>query len=687
MDDYLEQYLLKRNFRKTPEPAGGVVEEAGNASFVVHRHDARSLHYDLRIAHNGRLICWAVPRGFTYEPSAKRLAVHTEDHPINYISFEGIIPRGEYGAGSMNIWDLGTYRLARGGDLDVAVAGGDLKLRFYGRRLRGEWHLVKLKKERKDEWLVFKARDAYQGAAWDALLSLDLSRQPEADLPGAVMPMKYGSITRPFTDPEWGFELAHEGLRVMCVKQGDEISFIKNGSVVPESDYLVDRLSFLRDTAPERAAIDGIIASVDSRGLSSRQNLERIMEDRTPAANLYFYMVDVLNFDGYDVTGMPYTGRKVLLSLAAGRHPRLPAVDFLKGNGELLAAEAKRAGVEALVAKKLDAPYVEGESDLWKLVDLAGVDAARAGAADAVAPGPAITVTNPEKIFFPGLNLTKKDLVYYYNEAADLIMPWLKDRPVHILRFPDGIHGQSFYQKHLPGEDPALFEFITPPGREGEQAYFICRDRSALLHLVNLGSIDLHVWFSRKQDPDNPDWIAWDLDPKQASFSEVIRIAKETGKILRGIGLTPFIKTSGKSGLHILVPVRPEYTYEQTRMFSESVARIVAREFATIATVERNIEARGGRVYIDFLQNRRGQTLAAPYTVRPVPSAAVSMPLEWEELDGDLSIDRFTLENAMERVSRKGDIFHDILTTRQTLDTAIQKLDGLVKNISSGGNQ
>jgi bifunctional non-homologous end joining protein LigD len=167
MDDFLQRYLQKRNFKKTPEPGGTFTEEMEGSSFVVHRHDARNLHYDLRIAYKGRLICWAVPKGFSYDKSAKHLAVHTEDHPIQYLSFEGLIPKGEYGAGSMNVWDIGTYALIKSEDLEAALLKGDVKLKFSGRRLRGEWHLVKMK-NKKDEWLIFKAHDTYQDERWSS---------------------------------------------------------------------------------------------------------------------------------------------------------------------------------------------------------------------------------------------------------------------------------------------------------------------------------------------------------------------------------------------------------------------------------------------------------------------------------------------------------------------------------------
>ncbi len=675
MDDFLQKYIQKRNFAKTPEP-GGVLELIEASAFVVHRHDARNLHFDLRIAHAGRLACWAVPKGFSYDPTVKHLAVHTEDHPIQYLGFEGIIPKGQYGAGAMNIWDTGTYELIREDTIEAALKKGELKLKFFGRKMRGEWHLVKLRSE-KDEWLLFKAKDSYGDKRWDTLFSLDLSQQPEADMIEEIIPMTSQSISPVFSDPEWGFEILFEGRRAYCFKNEREIHFRKNNQIFPENEMLTAQFALLQQSAPERVIVDGILVSVDSNGLSSKKILEQTLSGKAPSDNLYYYMLDILHFADYDVRSLPYRIRKSLLTMVFSGNPFILNADYVKENGALFSGEAKKAGVSGVIAKRLDSPYASGESEFWKIIDLADIKMQEeAGAAERSPEKALVKLSNPEKIFFPEINIAKKDLFSYYQDVADMMLPYLRDRPVHLYRFPDGIHGKSFYQKHLPEDAAEYLEVINAKdmGRPEENPYFICNSRSGLLYLINLGTIDLHTWLSRKQSLDNPDWIAWDLDAKQAPFPDAVKIAKEIGKILRGIGLTPFIKTSGKSGLHILVPVSPLYTYEQARMFAESIARIVAGQNQSIASVERNVDMRGGRVYIDFLQNRREATLAAPYSVRPVPDASISMPLEWDELDRNLSPSMFNIKNAVERLSRKADPFQNLITGKQDLYGAIQKL-------------
>jgi bifunctional non-homologous end joining protein LigD len=263
----------------------------------------------------------------------------------------------------------------------------------------------------------------------------------------------------------------------------------------------------------------------------------------------------------------------------------------------------------------------------------------------------------------------------YYDRVANWLLPYLRDRPLHLYRWPDGIRGKSFYQKQLPKEILNQVETVNV-ARDGEDdvLYAMCNDRRSLLTLINTGSIDLHPWMSRRGSLDAPDWAFIDLDPKEAPFTSVVKIARTVGKLLRGIGVEPYLKTSGSTGLHICIPLKQGYTFEQSRMFCEAVARIIARDHADIATVERAVSRREGRVYVDFLQNRREQTIVPPYVVRPVEAASVSMPLAWDELEGDLAIADFTLMSAAARIERTGDLFRTSLTNPQDLAPSIEAM-------------
>lgn len=291
-----------------------------------------------------------------------------------------------------------------------------------------------------------------------------------------------------------------------------------------------------------------------------------------------------------------------------------------------------------------------------------------------------IKPSNLDKVFWPGDGTTKGQLIDYYDEVAETLLPYLVDRPVHMNRHPDGIDGKSFYQREAPEHCPDWFPTvpIASESKGRPVRHMLCQDRDCLLWLVNLGTIDLHPWLSRWQTPDQPDWAVLDLDPKGAPFSDVLRVARTIGKVLQSIGIRACVKTSGKTGMHIHIPLRPGYTYEHTRMFCEGIARVVLREHRDIATIERNPSKRGGLLYIDFLQNRRGQTVVPPYAVRPVPGAQVSTPLTWDELSSDIHPSMFTLHDVPARLRAVGDLFRPTLTDGQDLLPAIDRLQALL---------
>jgi bifunctional non-homologous end joining protein LigD len=338
-----------------------------------------------------------------------------------------------------------------------------------------------------------------------------------------------------------------------------------------------------------------------------------------------------------------------------------------------MAAAAAESGLAAIVAKKSTSPYRAGASKDWLLIPAASRSARPSRAPKA---SPSLSITHPRKVYWPEQGYTKGDLVGYYDRVANWLLPYLKDRPLHLYRWPDGIRGKSFYQKQLPDDILNQVETVNV-ARHGEEPVFyaMCNDRKTLLTLINTGSIDLHPWMSRKGSLDSPDWAFIDLDPKEAPFSSVVKIARTVGKLLRGIGIEPYLKTSGSTGLHVCIPLKQGYSFDQSRMFCEAVARLVVRDHSDIATVERVVSRREGRVYVDFLQNRREQTIVPPYVVRPVEAASVSMPLAWDELEGELAVSDFTLMNAPQRLERTGDLFRTALTNPQDLAPAIEALE------------
>lgn len=271
----IEEYRRKRDFTRTSEPKPVPAKGAGNG-FVVHRHEARNLHYDLRIEADGVLACWAVPKGFSYTPSDKRLAVKVEDHPLLYKSWEGTIPKGQYGAGTMKIWDSGEYEVRKAPNIAKALEKGELKLELKGRRLRGEWHLVRTKAEEGKNWLLFKARDRYVGSGSDLFGGADMARAVKKPLPRSIARMEASAGSRPFNDLDWLFEPAFAGRRVLARVQGAQVTLrARSEDLSPRLPALVKELGAVR---AETAVFDGIIVTLDRNGAPSETALQEDLE-------------------------------------------------------------------------------------------------------------------------------------------------------------------------------------------------------------------------------------------------------------------------------------------------------------------------------------------------------------------------------------------------------------------------
>lgn len=288
-----------------------------------------------------------------------------------------------------------------------------------------------------------------------------------------------------------------------------------------------------------------------------------------------------------------------------------------------------------------------------------------------------LRLTNLDKLLWPQEGYTKADLIDYYRAISKWLLPYLKDRPVVLTRYPDGIEGKSFFQKDAPTFVPdwIRIERLWSEGSQREINYFVVENLESLLYIANMASIPLHIWSSRLSDLEHPDWCVLDLDPKEAPFRNVVRIAKRIYALCRKIGLPAFPKTSGSTGLHVLIPLGHRYSYEESRALGELLARVIVRELPDIATVARAPASRQGRVYIDYLQNGHGRLLVAPFSVRPLARAPVSMPLKWNELNGKLSNARFTIKNAARRLSAmKQDPLRRVLTLAPDLRAALERL-------------
>jgi bifunctional non-homologous end joining protein LigD len=518
----LETYHKKRDFRRTPEPKGKV-SKANRHRFVVQEHHASKLHFDFRLEMGGVLKSWSIPKGPSLDPADKRFAVPTEDHPVEYLKFEGHIPEGNYGAGEHMIWDAGRYELSSGDDPLKQLEAGKLRFRLHGEKLEGEFSLVRMG-NREDQWLLIKNRDEFAEEGW--------------------------------------------------------------------------KLKLLVDTGEE---------SKDGREREEKATHKR----------------------------------------------------------------SSQSGVKKLTTKKAGAKAVPA-SRAFKAEELSGEMDIEVG-------GETISLTNLNKVYWPENGYTKGDLIRYYYEVSKYILPYLKDRPLIMKRYPNGIEGPSFHQ-HDVDEAPTYVRTVAIDVEEGREVDYIIGDNLAtLLYMANLGAIERHPWHSRVRDLDRPDWFVFDLDPdKRVEFQTICELALSVRDVLSHLGLESYAKTSGSRGIHVYVPIKPIYSYEDVADLAERIATRVADENPEIATVERSLKKRRpGQIYVDHMQNARGKSVVAPYSVRPRKGATISAPLEWTEVKRrKITIEDFTIKSIGRRLTIKGDLFKPVLTKRQSLDDALEEARG-----------
>ncbi len=856
--DRLDAYRAKRSLERTPEPAGAVPPDGGGRLFVVHQHAARRLHYDLRLEMEGVLRSWAVPKGPSYNTAEKRLAVHVEDHPLEYGDFEGLIPAGNYGAGAVIVWDRGEWVSV--GDPLEGLAKGKLLFELRGYKLRGMWTLVKLKKSEKD-WLLIKERDAWASKDPEelppesVLSGLTVEALGRGGDPGEVLRrelIELGAPRRPvdvksvklmlaetaeraFSRKDWLFEPKLDGYRVLAARaKGEPRLVTRNGNDCsagfPEIVRAVAALPF------DRLVLDGEVVALDDTGrpsfqrLQGRARLSRPIDIRHAAVNtpVTYYAFDLLGFEDFDLRSLPLSDRKAALRRVLPPVGALRYLEHVAGEGEALYQETERLGLEGIVAKKSGSPYKAGRSPAWlkirtrhtgdfvvvgftapkgsrggfgalqlgEYVDGELVYAGRAGsgfsdkqlaevrrtlesqtrpdppcsglvqlekdttwveptmvceveysevteegllrqpvflrfrddkrpeecvrdpraavrAVDDVIPRERerprdlagqpweqagkipptrsargrddsanelpFELTNLKKVFWPDEGYTKGDLTDYYRAVSPWLLAYLRNRPLVMTRYPDGITGKSFFQKDAPGFRPEWIrtERMWSEETQREIDYFVCDDEASLLYVVNLGTIPLHLWASRAPTLERPDWCVLDLDPKGAPFDHVVEVAREAKKLCDRIGLPVLVKSTGSSGLHLMIPLGRQCTHEQSRSLGELLARCLVERLPKIATIVRQVTQREGKVYVDYLQNGSGKLIVAPFSVRPLPGAPVSVPLAWREVNRKLDIRRHTITTVPERMRKlRSDPLAEVLELSPDLGAALERLMG-----------
>jgi bifunctional non-homologous end joining protein LigD len=293
--------------------------------------------------------------------------------------------------------------------------------------------------------------------------------------------------------------------------------------------------------------------------------------------------------------------------------------------------------------------------------------------------GHELKFTNLSNIYWPKGKITKRDMLNYYYQVAPYMLPYMKDRPQSLNRHPNGINGESFYQKDVKGKVPdwiGTFPYRSEADNRDKE-FMVCTDEASLLYIASLGCIEMNPWSSTVQAPDHPDWCIIDLDPDKNTFDQVVEAAQVTKQVLDAAGVSACCKTSGSTGIHIYIPLGRKYTYEHSKEFGRVIARLVQQQLPKFTSIERIKANRKGKLYVDFLQNRPQATLATAYSLRPKPGATVSMPLHWEEVKKGLRMEDFNIHNAVDRLRSAGDIFKPVLGKGIDMPKALKKLTSI----------
>ncbi|WP_338870493.1 DNA ligase D [Myxococcus stipitatus] len=843
----LHAYRRKRDLRRTPEPTPEAPVPSDEAPlFAVHKHDATSLHYDLRLEIDGALASWAVPKGPSLDPSTKRLAVETEDHPLAYADFEGHIPDDAYGGGDSLLWDRGTYDTVPPGQAHAQRERGRLHLDLHGQKLQGPWHLIRTRLHggKKPQWLLFKARDATADASRDITTERPESvksgqvethgptrgrtrrkraasttsrgarpaprstraRKTRAKAPPRTPAKLLEHVGPPMLarlavpeearDDTHVYEVKYDGFRALAaLMHGKLVLQSRRGNDL--SKRFPALAQALRGLPARDAVLDGEIVALDAKGRSRFQLLQQGLE----GVEQRFVVFDIPWLNGEDLRDLPLDERRGRLErLMKGVALPLQLSERVPAPLKRALSLARRRGWEGLIAKRRDAPYVGSRTDDWlKLKVVTGqevvilgylpiqneraatelgallvgvhredgfhdigkvgtgfsakdrrelrvlldrdkvrapsavdakprkgavwvkprhvaqvrfsewtedgrlrqpayqglridkaptevvrerpthltgerrapqVQAARRAAPSAheapLASAGRAKLTHGDRVLFPESGLTKADVFAYYREVAPLLVPLLEDRPIAVQQWPAGIEAPGFFRHSLSGM-PSWLPTLRVRHVDKTLRHVNVTGEEPLLWLANQSALTLHMWLSRVPKLSRPDFLVMDLDPGEGGWPDVVAAALALRALLEQQGLESYPKTSGKRGLHVLVPLAPVHTYARVQAHANALAKELAVRLGTRATTARGVRARHGRLYLDAGQNARGKTVVAPYSLRAREPAPFSAPLRWSEVSRRLEPSRFNLRTLRKRLDAVGDLFAPALKCKQRL--------------------
>ncbi len=784
MADRLKDYRRKRDASATPEPSGDSSPEASPAPptgrrYVVQEHHATRLHWDLRLEHDGVAVSWAIPNGIPEDPKDNRLAVHTEDHPLEYLEFEGDIPKGSYGAGTMRIWDRGTYE-------EHKFDADKVEITFHGERLEGRYGLFPLRKRKGEppgkDWMIHRMDPA-----------TDPTREP---MPANLRPMLARAGSLPSADADWAYEIKWDGVRALVYSEPGRIRFeSRNGNDITGGYPELRALN--RALSSHAAILDGEIVAFDERGRPSFGRLQQRMHVRGESAvrrlakevPVAYVAFDLLWLDGHALFDLTYAERRELLTALEleGRAWRTP--DHVVGDGAAVLAASLENGLEGVVAKKLDSTYEPGRrSPCWlkiknvrredvvvggwvpgtgKRTDrigalLVGVEedgklrfAGRVGTgfteaeldrlaqvlerrddspfAEGDGPKPpresvfaqptrvaeveftewtsdgvmrhpsykglreeapqsafldagtpvrdgvevrvgerTLKLTNLDKILYPAVGFTKRDVIEYLVHVAPALLPHLEGRPLTRKRYPNGVDDKFFFEKQTPSHRPEWVRVAPIELSKKVVEFTLCDDLPTLVWLGNLAALELHTSLSRAVPIERPTAMVFDLDPgPPATIVECCRVALILQGMFENLGLKAFPKTSGNKGMQVYVPLNTsDATYERTKGFSRAVAETLEAGEPELVVSRMAKALRGGKVFIDYSQNDEHKTTVSVYSLRARERPTVSTPLEWDEVracldSGDPDDLVFDARQVLDRVAEHGDLFAPVLSLVQ----------------------
>ncbi|MFT4145189.1 MAG: DNA ligase D [Mobilitalea sp.] len=814
MAEKLEKYNQKRNFEKTLEPQGETEAVMGGLRFVVQHHLARRDHYDFRLEWDGVLLSWAVPKGPSYDTHDKRLAVHVEDHPLEYRNFEGSIPKGEYGGGTVMLWDEGYWEPYV--DVPTGMKEGALKFVIKGRRLRGKWALVRLKPKEgdtKDNWLLLKEKDEFvqdSPGISEFTTSIRTGRtieeieQGEEDKiiknPFSRAEVQLAKLVRSVPKDEgWVYELKYDGYRIVAFIEGNSVRLItRNGN-----DY-TGRFSDIVDSLVKLAAgrsmvLDGEMTVTDKSGRTDFQALQSYIKNPI-GKKLTYIIFDLLALDGADLREQLLVDRKNTLEVLMQDVPKnLYYSRHVSGSGKQSLEVACESGMEGIVGKRADSIYsgtrngdwiklkcekrqefvicgytlsdkkVRGVSSLilgvyigdelvyvgragtglsehsqkeleesfehlkrpvppFRIVPESRVkeqvmwlepqlvaeirfaewtsenllrQASFKGLRDDKDPkdvkmemtynepetqkqtdqqyqspqeqtNPSgvmiqgIKITNPDKVIFESPNITKEEVIRYYEKISERMLPYMSHRIISAVRCPKGVAGTCFFKKHPEASSKGVV--IIPVSNDGKdmEDYFYIEDIVGLIAEAQMGTLEFHVWGSRVEELEKPDMIVFDLDPDEGmDLSKVRQGVLDVRDILTELSLESYLKTSGGKGYHVVVPLKPSASWEVVHDFAKSVAEVMEKKWPDRYTSNVRKSKRAGKIFIDWIRNGRGATSIAPYSIRARKGAKISMPITWEELD-KVAPDGIDMNEALQRLNTT-DPWKDFFNKQQML--------------------